>query len=191
MARRSKKNKEIKENIDNSVDVKEQDTAENEDVENTSQESKEEVKPDFEAKFNEMNDKFLRLYSEFENFRRRTAKEKIDLLTTAKGESLDNLLPIVDDFERAMINNAETDDPTVLKEGFNLIHHKLLNTLQASGLRPMDTKKGDDFNTDIHEAITQIPAPTSELKGKVVDIIEKGYMINEKVVRYAKVVIGS
>ncbi len=156
-----------------------------------SEEVKEGVTEDFEAKYNEVNDRFLRLYSEFENFRRRTAKEKIDILSNSRGESLKSMLPIVDDFERAILNNDNTEEIDVLKDGFRLIHHKLMTTLQQSGLKPIDTQVGDDFDTDKHEAITQIPAPSPELKGKVVDIIEKGYVTNDKVIRYAKVVIGS
>jgi molecular chaperone GrpE len=146
---------------------------------------------DFEAKYLEVNDRFLRLYSEFENFRRRTAKEKIDILSNAKGESLKSMLPVVDDFERAMLNNENTDEVEALKDGFKLIHQKFMSTLQMNGLQPTETKVGDDFDTDKHEAITQTPAPSPELKGKVVDIIEKGYTTNDKVIRYAKVVIGS
>ena len=146
---------------------------------------------DFESKYNEVNDRFLRLYSEFENFRRRTAKEKIDILSNSKGESLKSMLPIVDDFERAILNNENTDEAEALKDGFKLINQKLMTTLQQSGLKPTDTQVGDDFDTDKHEAITQIPAPSPELKGKVVDVIEKGYVCNDKVIRYAKVVIGS
>lgn len=145
----------------------------------------------FETKFNEMNDKFLRLYSEFENFRRRTAKEKVELLSNAKGESLKGLLPIVDDFERAILNNENTEEVAPLKEGFNLIHHKLILILEQSGMKVMETSAGDEFDTDLHEAVTQIPAPSEDLKGKIVDVIEKGYVINEKVIRYAKVVIGN
>ena len=146
---------------------------------------------DFEAKYNEVNDRFLRLYSEFENFRRRTAKEKIDILSNSKGESLKSMLPVVDDFERAILNNDKTEEVNLLKDGFKLIHQKFMSTLQQSGLKPTETQIGDDFDTDKHEAITQIPAPKPELKGKVVDIVEKGYATNDKVIRYAKVVIGS
>ncbi len=146
---------------------------------------------DFEAKYLEINDRFLRLYSEFENFRRRTAKEKIDILSNSKGESLKSMLPVVDDFERAMLNNENTEEVAALKDGFKLIHQKFMSTLQMNGLQPTETKVGDDFDTDKHEAITQTPAPSPALKGKVVDIIEKGYATNDKVIRYAKVVIGS
>lgn len=191
MSRRSKK----KDNVENTAETLDKnemtEDQQNDRIENQEEGQNEEEHPDFEAKFNEMNDKFLRLYSEFENFRRRTAKERIDLLTNAKGESLKSMLPLVDDFERAILNNENSNEVDPLKEGFSLIHSKLLSILTQSGLTPMNSKTGDDFDTDIHEAITQIPAPSPELKGKVVDIIEKGYLINDKVIRFAKVVIGS
>ncbi|MCL4151462.1 UNVERIFIED_CONTAM: hypothetical protein GTU68_063433 [Idotea baltica] len=183
---------------DNTKDeeIKDTETSENTeertvDSEGNAQEEQPEETEDFEAKYHEVNDRFLRLYSEFENFRRRTAKEKIDILSNAKGESLKSMLPVVDDFERAISNNENTEEVASLKDGFNLIHQKFMNTLQQNGLRPTDTQVGDTFDTDKHEAITQIPAPSPELKGKVVDIVEKGYESNDKVIRYAKVVIGS
>lgn len=174
-------------------DEKVQETAEETNAAEASEEveKEQEDKEDFEAKYHEVNDKFLRLYSEFENFRRRTAKEKVDMLANAKAESLKNMLPVVDDFERAMLNNDNTEEVNALKEGFVNIHKKFLNTLTQSGLTPMATEVGDDFDTDKHEAITQIPAPEEGLKGKVVDVIEKGYVTKDKVIRYAKVVIGN
>jgi molecular chaperone GrpE len=196
MGRRDKKNPEMKEEIDAQNEIKDsestvaesQETAENLTEQPQTEETAE---PDFEAKFNEMNDKFLRLYSEFENFRRRTAKERLDLLTNSRGEALKNLIPIVDDFERATANNVIVDDIDAIREGFTLIHNKFVNLLSNEGLKPMETAVGDDFDTDKHEAVTQIPAPEPKLKGKVVDVIEKGYVINDKVIRYAKVVTGS
>ncbi len=146
---------------------------------------------DFEVKYNEMNDRFLRMYSEFENFRRRTAKERIDLLTNSKGEALKDLIPVIDDFDRAIQNNEWVEDANTLRDAFNLIHHKFVNLLKHEGISAMETKVGDDFDTDKHEAITQIPAPEPALKGKIVDIVEKGYTLNDKVLRYAKVVTGS
>jgi molecular chaperone GrpE len=138
----------------------------------------------------EQKDKYLRLYSEFENFRRRTAKEKMDLLKTANEDALVSLLPILDDFERAMKSIQETKDIDAVKEGINLIYTKLLKTLESKGLKSMETK-GKDFNPDLHEAITQVPAASEKLKGKVVDELEKGYYLNDKVIRFAKVIIGS
>lgn len=125
----------------------------------------------------EAKDKYLRLYSEFENFRRRTAKEKIDMIQSANEGLLKNLLPVMDDFERA--EKAFRDLNTKEAEGFLLIFNKYKKILEQSGARVLDLKVGDDFNADTQEAITQIPAPSEELKGKVVDVVEKGYTLNE------------
>jgi len=137
----------------------------------------------------DFKEKYIRLYSEYENYRKRTAKEKIDLITNASENVIKELLPILDDFERAIDNNKNVEDASVLKEGFDLIYSKMHKGLINQGLKPMEAN-GKDFDSEIHEAITKIPAPNEKLKGKVVDVIEKGYKINEKVIRYAKVVIG-
>lgn len=137
----------------------------------------------------EANDKYLRLYSEFENFRRRTAREKMDLISTANSDLLGALLPVVDDFERAMKSMSESDSVEAIKEGLGLVHHKFIQTLEQKGLKGFDSKE-KPFDPDFHEAVTKIPAPNDELKGKVVDEIEKGYLLGEKVLRYAKVVVG-
>ena len=137
----------------------------------------------------DFKEKYIRLYSEYENYRKRTAKEKIDLITNACENVIKELLPILDDFERAIDNNKNVEDASVLKEGFDLIYSKMHKGLINQGLKPMEAN-GKDFDSEIHEAITKIPAPNEKLKGKVVDVIEKGYQINEKVIRYAKVVVG-
>lgn len=137
----------------------------------------------------EQKDKFIRLYSEFENFRRRTAKEKLDLIQSANESLLKTLLPVVDDFERAEKSFQKKDDKDL--EGFFLIHNKFKKVLEQSGLKVMELAAGSDFNTDLHEAITQIPVTDDALNGKVVDVVEKGYLLNDKVVRHAKVVVGS
>ena len=153
-------------------------------------EPEEETKePTMEEKFNALNDKYLRLYSDFDNFRKRTIKEKSDLISSANSGVIKDLLPIIDDFERAIQSNENTEDPEGLKEGFQLIYNKLKGILVAKGLKPMDSK-GQVFDMDLHEAITNIPASSEEEKGKVVDVVEKGYFLNEKVLRYAKVVVG-
>ena len=136
-------------------------------------------------------DKYLRLYSEFDNFRRRTAKEKLDMTQTANEELMAALIPILDDFERAEKSFDGEASVESLKEGFDLIYNKFRKILEQKGLTAMDTGEGSEFDPDYHEAITQIPAPKKKLVGKVVDVIEKGYMLKEKVVRYAKVVTGS
>jgi molecular chaperone GrpE len=137
----------------------------------------------------EAKDKYLRLYSEFENFRRRTAKEKIDMIQSANEGLLKNLLPVMDDFERA--EKGFKDLNTKEAEGFLLIFNKYKKILEQSGAKVLDLKAGDEFNADTQEAITQVPAPSEELKGKVVDVVEKGYTLNERVIRFAKVVVGS
>jgi molecular chaperone GrpE len=144
---------------------------------------------ELQKKYDTVNDKYLRLYSEFENFRRRTAKEKLDLMKNAGSDFAAEILPVVDDFERAIQSNESNEDPEALKEGFVLIHHKLLHLLQNKGLKPMDSIN-QPFDTEYHEAITNIPAPSEDMKGKVIDVAEKGYFYNDKVLRYAKVVVG-
>jgi molecular chaperone GrpE len=136
------------------------------------------------------NDKYLRLYAEFDNFKRRTTKERVELLQTAGKEVIVSLLPVLDDFERATKAMETATDVNAVKEGVSLVQSKLKNILTQKGLKEMDAK-GTTFDADIHEAITNIPAPTDDLKGKVVDELEKGYYLNEKVVRFAKVVVGA
>lgn len=138
----------------------------------------------------ELNEKFLRLYSDFDNFRKRTAKEKVDLIQSGGEDVYKVLLPVLDDFERAIKSNADIDDVETIKEGFQLIFTKFKNSLTHKGLAEMKAL-GEPFNTDLHEAITNIPAPTEDLKGKVVEELEKGYLLNEKVIRFAKVVVGN
>ena len=135
-------------------------------------------------------DKFLRLFAEFENFKRRTAKERMELFKTANEEVLQAILPILDDFDRAMVEISKSEDQVLLK-GVELIHEKLKNTLVSKGLEQVDVKAGDAFNADFAEAITQIPAPSNDLKGKIVDVIEKGYKLGDKIIRFPKVVIGN
>lgn len=144
-----------------------------------------------QSELSEAKDKYLRLYSEFENFRRRSAKERLDLVQSANQELVEDLLPVLDDFERANQSFTEDMDAASIKEGMELISNKFRKSLERKGVKPMENKPGMDFDPDIHEAITKIPAPKDELKGKVVDVIEKGYYLNDKVIRFAKVVIGS
>lgn len=138
----------------------------------------------------ELKDKYLRLYADFENFRRRTAKEKLELINNANEGVLKALIPVVDDFERAMQSIENTNDVTALKEGVSLIFTKLVKTLDGKGLKPM-VSKGETFDADLHESVTQFPAPSEDLKGKVIEEIEKGYYLNDKVIRFAKVIVGS
>lgn len=142
-----------------------------------------------EIEYKELHEKYVRLFSEFDNFRKRTAKEKLDLMSTAGSDIIKEMLPILDDFERAMANNQDVEDIEAIKEGFTLIHHKLIHNLTNKGLKPMESMS-EEFDVNKHEALTQIPAPSEDLKGKVVDVIEKGYLLNDKVIRFAKVVVG-
>ena len=137
-----------------------------------------------------LNDKYLRLFAEFDNFRKRTAKERIDMLQFAGENALKNMLPVFDDMERAIQNNEKVDDIATVKQGFALIHAKLGSILGSQGVKPMDDIKGQPLDVDRHEAITSAPAPSAELKGKVIDVLENGYTLHDKVIRYAKVIIG-
>ena len=142
-----------------------------------------------EDQLKEEKDKFLRLFAEFENYKRRTAKERIELFSTASEEVMISLLPILDDFDRASVEIEKDLENETLK-GVLLIKNKLFDSLKSKGLSLVDVKKGDEFNADDHEAVTQIPAPSKDMVGKIIDIIEKGYKLGEKVIRYPKVVIG-
>ena len=147
----------------------------------------EEVSLDDQIK--EEKDKFLRLFAEFENYKRRTAKERIELFSTASEEVMISLLPVLDDFDRASVEIEKDKDNEILK-GVLLIKNKLFDSLKSKGLDLIEVKKGDEFNADDHEAVTQIPAPNKKMQGKIIDVIEKGYKLGEKVIRYPKVVIG-
>lgn len=145
---------------------------------------------EYQSKVNELNDKYLRLYSEFDNFRKRTLREKIDLSRTASEEVIKELLPVLDDFDRAISAMHATDKVEAVKEGVQLIHAKMKAVFASKGLQEIKCI-GEEFNTDFHEAITSIPAPSEELKNKVVDEIQKGYMLHDKVIRFSKVVTGN
>lgn len=135
-------------------------------------------------------DKFLRLFAEFENYKKRTTKERIDLFKTANQEVLQAMLPVLDDFDRAWSQISKSEDEALVK-GVELIHEKLKSILKSKGLEVVEVKVGDTFDADFAEAITQIPAPYEDLKGKIVDVIEKGYKLGDKIIRFPKVVIGN
>jgi len=181
MSKKNKKNIE-KEQVENgqteTVDIEEQ-TIEEQTVEEKLQDELKQEK-----------DKFLRLFAEFENYKRRTSKERIELFSTASEDVIKTLLPVLDDFERALTHIEEDKEAEELRKGVLLIYQKLVKTLEQKGLTAITIKKGDDFNADNHEAITQIPAPTDDLKGKIIDVVEKGYKLGEKIIRFPKVVIG-
>jgi molecular chaperone GrpE len=142
-----------------------------------------------EVELTNERDKFLRLFAEFENYKRRTSKERIELFKTANQEVLQAILPVLDDFDRAIIEISKSEDQLLLK-GVELIHEKLKSTLVSKGLEEVEVRAGDAFNADYAEAITQIPAPNDKLKGKIVDVLEKGYKLGDKIIRFPKVVIG-
>ncbi|MEI6061368.1 MAG: nucleotide exchange factor GrpE [Bacteroidota bacterium] len=145
---------------------------------------------EYQLKVNELNDKYLRLYSEFDNFRKRTLKEKLELSMTASESVIKDLLPIIDDFDRALASMKDTDNVEAVKEGVQLIHAKMKAIFTSKGLQEIKSV-GENFNTDYHEAITSIPSPSEDLKNKVVDEIQKGYTLHDKVIRFAKVIIGN
>lgn len=177
---------ETHEGVENTVDQPTEDAS-------TGTSSSEETvaETDLQGQLQQERDKYLRLYSEFENFRRRTTKDRLDWMQTASKDVLVSMLPVVDDFERALKaaeNLSDTEKKAV--EGFDLIHKKMVGIFTKVGLKPMESV-GQVFDAEIHEAITQFPAPTEDMKGKVIDEVEKGYYLNDKVIRFAKVVVGN
>tara|TARA_R110002050_G_scaffold300018_1_gene467357 strand:+ start:32632 stop:33180 length:549 start_codon:yes stop_codon:yes gene_type:complete len=148
------------------------------------------IEETLQAEVQQEKDKFLRLFAEFENYKKRTSRERIELFSTASEDVMKTLLPILDDFERALNHIDEDKEAEALRKGVLLIYNKLVSTLEQKGLKVVTVEKGEVFNADDHEAITQIPAPTDDLKGKIIDIIEKGYKLGDKVIRFPKVVIG-
>ena len=135
-------------------------------------------------------DKFLRLFAEFENYKKRTSKERVELFKTAGKDVMVSMLPVLDDFERALLHIEDDKEAEELRKGVVLIYQKLLNTLSQKGLAAMEVNKGDVFDSEIHQAITQVPAPSKDLIGKIIDVVEKGYTLGETVIRFPKVVIG-
>ncbi|MGJ3235780.1 nucleotide exchange factor GrpE [Marivirga sp.] len=202
MAKEELDEKDLNKEAETAEDIKDEQNSEEETQDDRSEEeiaaeaeaqAQDEELSDFEKleiELAESKDKFLRLYSEFENFRRRNAKERLELVKNASEELISDLLPIMDDFERAEKSFEDQSDNEALKEGFTLIKNKFEKTLINKGLKAMDSDAGIEFDPEIHEAITKIPAPDKKLKGKVVDVVEKGYLLNDKVIRFAKVVIG-
>ncbi|WP_347922431.1 nucleotide exchange factor GrpE [Pontimicrobium sp. SW4] len=178
MSKKSKKEEVIEEQID----VQQETQVEEAPKQTAEEQLQEELKSE--------KDKFLRLFAEFENYKRRTAKERIELFKTAGEDVMVSMLPILDDFERALLHIDEDKEAEELRKGVLLIYQKLLTTLEQKGLSQIKVKKGDVFNADNHEAVTQIPAPSKDLKGKIIDVIEKGYALGDKVIRFPKVVIG-
>jgi len=189
-----KKNHDKEENIMNPENTSENTT---ENVENadaianeTEQAPELTAEEKLQAEVQQLNDKYLRLYAEFDNYKRRTQKERVELLQTAGKDVIVSLLPVLDDFDRALKAMESATEVAPVKEGILLVSSKLKNTLAQKGLKDVESIN-QPFNTDFHEAITNIPAPTEDLKGKVIDEVEKGYTLNENVIRFAKVVVGA
>jgi len=174
-----------------SVELSEENQEHKKEKASRSKHRKEDRTEDLEQEIVLLNDKYLRLYSEFDNYRKRSLREKIELSKSAASDLITILLPVLDDFERAMkAMDTGEDKENANNNGINLIYNKLKNILSQQGLEVMKVV-GEEFNTDFHEALTEIPSPKPELKGKVVDVIQNGYLLNGKVIRYAKVVVGS
>ena len=181
----------IIENVENNADHTSAEATQEETTEKTLEVMDEPNQPeDFAAQFAALNDKYLRLYSEFDNYRKRTIKEKSDIIRSAGEDVFKAIMPTIDDFERAIKANETVTEMEPIKEGVSLIYHKLKVACTAKGLEPMDTI-GKAFNADYMESITSIPAPSEDMKGKVIDEVEKGYKLGDKVIRFAKVVVGS
>ena len=141
------------------------------------------------AKYNDLNDRFIRLHAEFDNYRKRSNREKVDLISSANAGLLKDLLPILDDFERGITNNLESTDISAVKEGFNLIYAKFNGIIDAKGMKVMDCQN-QVFDSEFHEAIGSLPVDAPELKGKIIQVVENGYTLNDKVIRFAKVLVG-
>lgn len=182
----SSENKNVKDLDNKEVEDEYKDEGKNTEDDSNQKLSKEEkLQIELEAK----NDKYLRLFAEFENYKRRTSKERIELFKTASQEVMQSMLPVLDDFDRALNEIRKSSDKSV-SEGIELIHNKLKETLYSKGLAEMNVNSGDNFDSDLHEAITQVPAPSDDLKGKIIDVVEKGYTLGEKIIRFPKVVTG-
>ncbi len=183
-----KKKHEEPENNEVQAQVEEQEVQGSE--EDTSAREGQNTSENEEDELQKANDKYLRLFAEFENYKRRTARERIELIGRSTEELMTAILPVLDDFDRALKSMQDAKEVSGLVEGVELIHNKLKKTLEQKGLQEMDSTVGQPLDTDYHEAITQIPAPEDDLKGKVADEVEKGYLLNDRVIRYAKVVVG-
>ncbi len=187
------KDKEMEKDISNQeVENENLEAAEDsvESSENTENEPVESENDLLKAEVEKERNNFLRLFAEFENYKKRTSKERIELFSTANKELMTVLLPILDDFERGL-KEIEKSSDEALMQGMQLIYNKFKNTLSQKGLKEMEVKQGDTFDAEIHEAITQIPAPSKKLKGKIIDTVEKGYKLGETIIRYPKVVLGN
>ena len=171
---------------------KKEDSIEEQDVAQETQEGvvEQSVEEQLSEELGKEKDKFLRLFAEFENYKKRTTRERIELFKTASEDVMKSLLPVLDDFERALNHIDEDKEAEEMRKGVMLIYQKLLTTLEQKGLEAIKVEQGETFDAEYHEAITQVPAPSDDLKGKIIDVVEKGYKLGEKVIRFPKVVIG-
>ena len=186
----NQESKESEENVDGLKDEQEQSqTDENQADENSENTSEQDELSVVKNELEELKDKHLRLQAEFDNYRRRTLKEKADLISSAGEKVLKDLLPVIDDLDRAMESTATAQDVAAVREGLDLIVNKFQNFLKNNGVNEIEAKE-QDFDADKHEAVTKFPAPSEDLKGKVIDVVQKGYTLNGKVMRFAKVVVG-
>ncbi|MFZ4582185.1 MAG: nucleotide exchange factor GrpE [Paludibacter sp.] len=185
--KKQKHHEETTETIQDNIQAETVETPQNEENNDISQTS--EKIEDLTQKCIDLNDKNLRLMAEFDNYRKRTLKERSDLIKTAGENVLGNMLPLVDDFERGLKAMETSEDVVAVKEGVELIYNKFIAFLLQNGIKAIPTEN-ENFDTDLHEAITTFPAPTEEMKGKIVDCVSKGYTLNEKVIRFSKVVVG-
>ncbi|WP_025742575.1 nucleotide exchange factor GrpE [Aquimarina pacifica] len=184
MSKKNKNTEDVKDQVEEVLDTK---VEENPIEENPVEEV--DVETQLREELGKEKDKFLRLFAEFENYKKRTSKERLELFKTASQDVIQSMLPVLDDFDRAAKEIEKSEDKDLIK-GVELIHNKLKETLKGKGLAEVVVSAGDVFNADNHEAITQIPAPSEDLKGKIVDVIEKGYTLGDKVIRFPKVVTG-
>lgn len=184
-SKKAKKDALANEEIQQDEIVQEQDDSADQKPESQKVSAEEEL----QKKYDELNDKYLRLYSDFDNFRKRTSKERLELISNAGESVIKALLPVIDDFERAIEYNEESEDPVAIKEGFQLIYSKFLKTLEGKGLKAMESK-GKPFDTELHDAIANFPVEDKRQKEHVIEVAEKGYLLNDRVIRHAKVIVG-
>lgn len=190
MSEENKKQAELNDNENKNTNKEVQDkNQEMQEEQYEEQEEKQDNEISCEDELAQEKDKFLRLFAEFENYKRRTAKERIELIKTATSDLMKSILPVLDDFERGLSEIKKAKDKELLK-GMELIYKKMINTLESKGLVKIKIKKGEEFNPEIHEAITQIPAPNKKMVGKIIDILENGYKLGDTIIRYPKVVVG-
>ncbi len=182
--KKTKSEEEIENTIDTSTEEMDETTASTE--ENDQNEGEEDV---LQQQYNELKDKYIRLMAEFDNYKKRTVRERIDLMNTAAKDTMTALLPVLDDFDRAKKTADDDNSTEAFSEGVSLVYNKLFSIVGQKGLKAMETD-GEPFDAELHDALTEIPAPNDDMKGKIIDTIEKGYFLNDKIIRHAKVVVG-